>query len=128
MGNQPRLCDDTGEHDSMKKYCGQAADTCPGSAYRNPLEPGFAVLCCLAMVCSPTHDLLAQGTWEQAKGYRFRELSVNPKGRTGFSLMAPDLTGIDFTNVLSNAKAAENQIRLNGSGVALGDVDGDGWC
>src|SRR5207248_3417667 len=27
-----------------------------------------------------------------------------------------------------DAKAAENQIRLNGSGVALGDVDRDGLC
>lgn len=30
--------------------------------------------------------------------------------------------------MLSDQKAAENQIRLNGSGVALGDIDGDGLC
>lgn len=42
--------------------------------------------------------------------------------------MRPEETGVTFTNVLSDARAAENQIRLNGSGVALGDIDGDGWC
>jgi hypothetical protein len=35
---------------------------------------------------------------------------------------------VTFTNLLSDASAARNQILLNGSGVALGDVDGDGWC
>jgi hypothetical protein len=38
------------------------------------------------------------------------------------------MTGIYFTNRLSDASAAENRILENGSGVALGDVDGDGWC
>lgn len=37
-------------------------------------------------------------------------------------------TGVHFTNELSDDKAAENQIRLNGSGVALGDFDNNGWC
>ena len=37
-------------------------------------------------------------------------------------------TAVSFTNVLSDARATENQIRLNGAGVALGDVDGDGRC
>jgi hypothetical protein len=35
-------------------------------------------------------------------------------------------TRIHFTNHLSDRSVAENQIRLLGSGVALGDVDGDG--
>jgi hypothetical protein len=72
--------------------------------------------------------VLAEEKWQQANGYRFRELPVNPQGHTGFARITLDRSGIDFTNVLSDAKAAENQIRLNGSGVALGDVDGDGWC
>jgi hypothetical protein len=42
--------------------------------------------------------------------------------------MSPDQTGITFTNQLSKEGAAANQILLNGSGVAAGDVDGDGWC
>ncbi|HEY6226378.1 MAG TPA: VCBS repeat-containing protein, partial [Verrucomicrobiae bacterium] len=32
------------------------------------------------------------------------------------------------TNVLAQSRYTTNQIYLNGSGVAAGDVDGDGWC
>ncbi|MEK7675292.1 MAG: VCBS repeat-containing protein [Verrucomicrobiota bacterium] len=59
---------------------------------------------------------------------RIQELRVATDGHPGFTLMPPEQTGVDFTNALSEARAAENQIRLNGSGVALGDTDGDGWC
>ncbi len=64
--------------------------------------------------------------WQNRPGYRFAPLSVPKAGKPGFTLMAPDQTGVHFTNVLSETRAAENQIRLNGSGLALGDVDGDG--
>ncbi|MFN0066395.1 MAG: FG-GAP-like repeat-containing protein [Limisphaerales bacterium] len=53
-------------------------------------------------------------------------LVVPPTGRPGFTRLLPDRTGVTFTNHLADANAAANQIRLNGSGVALGDVDGDG--
>src|SRR5262249_17213291 len=38
------------------------------------------------------------------------------------------LTGIHFTNVLSDEAAGINTVRAIGSGLAAGDVDGDGWC
>lgn len=60
--------------------------------------------------------------------FRSRDLPAIRSGRTGFTLLAPDATQVRFTNQLSDAKAAENQVRLNGSGVAAGDFDGDGWC
>src|SRR5258705_553579 len=66
--------------------------------------------------------------WVSAPGYRWASLPVPKSGKTGFTLLPPATTGISFTNVLTDAKAAENQIRLNGAGVALGDVDGDGLC
>jgi hypothetical protein len=37
-------------------------------------------------------------------------------------------TGLNFTNILSLAQASKNRILYNGSGVAAGDVNGDGWC
>jgi hypothetical protein len=46
----------------------------------------------------------------------------------GFVRIAPEESGLVFTNTLPDAVAAANQIRLNGSGVALADVDGDGRC
>jgi hypothetical protein len=44
----------------------------------------------------------------------------------GFRLMSPAETGGAWTNRLPSAMSLTNQMLLNGSGVALGDVDGDG--
>jgi hypothetical protein len=68
------------------------------------------------------------GAEGQSTGYRCVPLKVPALGHAGFTLMDPRETGIEFTNTLSDQNAANNQIRLNGSGVALGDVDGDGLC
>jgi hypothetical protein len=40
--------------------------------------------------------------------------------------LPPTSTGIYFTNHLAVERYVTNQIYLNGSGVAAGDVDGDG--
>jgi len=47
-------------------------------------------------------------------------------GKPGFSLVAPGDSGIDFQNVLSDLAGARNRTLYNGSGVAVGDYDGDG--
>ena len=64
--------------------------------------------------------------WQTGNGWRSAQLPVAKSGSTGFTLLPPSVTGIGFTNQLSDTNAALNQIRLNGSGVAAGDVDGDG--
>ncbi|MBN9690154.1 MAG: VCBS repeat-containing protein [Verrucomicrobia bacterium] len=46
----------------------------------------------------------------------------------GFESLVPSTLGIQFTNHLSLDRSITNQIYLNGSGVALGDVNGDGRC
>lgn len=66
--------------------------------------------------------------WKQADGYRIAALPVTAKGQPGFTLLAPNETNVRFTNSLSESRALLNQNLLNGSGVALGDYDGDGWC
>jgi len=71
--------------------------------------------------------LMAQEA-ESGPGFRSHSLRVPATGRIGFSRLPGSITGITFTNRLSDAAAAANQIRMNGSGVAAGDVDGDGWC
>lgn len=55
---------------------------------------------------------------------------VTPEGanRTGFTRMPATTTGIGFTNLLPETRAVASQILPNGSGVAAGDIDGDGWC
>ncbi|MFM7102636.1 MAG: FG-GAP repeat domain-containing protein, partial [Verrucomicrobiota bacterium] len=49
-------------------------------------------------------------------------------GRAGFTRIDPAASGLAFTNHLAEPSGANNRILENGSGVALGDVDGDGWC
>ncbi len=66
--------------------------------------------------------------WQDGPGYRFRPLSVPSDGKPGFSLLSPQQTGIWFTNCLPESRSLTNTILPNGSGVAAGDVDGDGWC
>lgn len=55
-------------------------------------------------------------------------LSFPKKGAPGFSLVLSETSGILFTNLLAESRSLTNQIYLNGSGVAAGDVDGDGLC
>ncbi len=49
-------------------------------------------------------------------------------GRTAFELLPAAAAGIGFTNRLTPEAIVRNQNFMNGSGVALGDVDGDGRC
>src|SRR4029453_13357208 len=54
-------------------------------------------------------------------------LVVPQDGRPGFTLMKGETTGVFFTNAFAQERHLTNQIFLNGSGVACGDVDADGW-
>jgi hypothetical protein len=71
---------------------------------------------------------LQAANWEAGPGYRSISLTPGPAGKTGFALLAPASTGVVFTNLITDRRHLTNQILLNGSGVAAGDVDGDGWC
>lgn len=82
----------------------------------------------LALLCSLASGAAASLAWVQGNGYRSAVLPVPASGKPGFTLMKSDQTGILFTNILDPERSLTNQIYLNGSGVALGDVDGDGWC
>lgn len=66
--------------------------------------------------------------WEAREGYRCRRLEPVGTGKDGFTLLLPEQTGIVFTNLLSEARTLSSQILPSGSGVAAGDVDGDGLC
>ncbi len=85
------------------------------------------VLCglCFASLaaCSGSRKLV----WHQETGYRWAEVSPGRWGSTGFSELSPSHTGITFENRVTSQEAAKNRQYLNGSGVAAGDIDGDGW-
>ncbi len=53
-------------------------------------------------------------------------LDFSEGGHAGFTLLPPEATGVSFTNVLAASRSITNHVLLNGSGVAAGDIDGDG--
>ncbi|HVV70730.1 MAG TPA: VCBS repeat-containing protein, partial [Verrucomicrobiae bacterium] len=66
--------------------------------------------------------------WQTGPGFRRAPLAVTATGRPGFTLVPERAAGILFSNPLPASISITNQILLDGSGVAAGDVDGDGWC
>lgn len=59
--------------------------------------------------------------------YRSRPLTLPLSGQTGFTRLPPEITGVFYTNQVTPEGLARNQILELGSGVALGDIDADGW-
>jgi hypothetical protein len=88
----------------------------------------YALMCVTWALHRPA-DVLAAGTlsWDAYPGYRAAAVHVTTNGHAGFSLLAASETKINFTNQLSDAAVAANRLLEIGSGVALGDIDGDGW-
>ena len=67
--------------------------------------------------------------WFQGDHFRFANIpSLSLANKVGFTLQHPASTGIRFINQLSIQKILPNHNYMNGSGVALGDFDGDGLC
>lgn len=56
------------------------------------------------------------------------DLNVSSAGKTGFTAMVAEQTGITFTNSLRDEQLTGNQLLMDGSGVAAGDFDSDGLC
>ena len=73
---------------------------------------------CVGCTSSPTR------TWQEAEGYRWAELYPVGSPTAGFS---PRANSIGFVNTLHEQTMLTNRLLINGSGVAVGDVDGDDW-
>jgi hypothetical protein len=98
---------------------------------RTAFALGIVLPACLSVALWT--NILAAATaenlhWEAGTGYRSAPLKVPRQGRAGFTLVPGTVSGILFTNTLARESGARSQLRLAGSGVAAGDVDGDGWC
>ena len=52
----------------------------------------------------------AQLQWHQEKDFRWAELAVPREGKPGFTLLAPEQTGITFTNPLDEHAVAVNRV------------------
>ena len=66
--------------------------------------------------------------WNDSDGYKWAKLAVPGSGKPGFVQLSESETGITFTNNLTKNQISNNRVLLNGSGVAIGDVDGDGFA
>ncbi len=73
-------------------------------------------------------DKTPVNAWENATGFRRVKLPAVEANQDGFTLLPGERTGVRFTNGLPEMRALASQILPNGSGVAAGDVDGDGRC
>ena len=68
----------------------------------------------------------AVSQWHQETGFRWAELNVPIGGKTGFHLLSPEESGINFTNTLDLRAGEANRVLFNGSGVGVGDYNNDG--
>lgn len=92
-----------------------------------PSNPRY-VFAALLLMCLGWQLSAADLEWEKGPGLRRAKLLPIGAGKEGFTLLSPDQTRIVFTNALSEQRTLSSQILPSGSGVAAGDVDGDGLC
>ena len=64
--------------------------------------------------------------WTGEAGVRWYETAAEGDA-VGFTRLDGDATGVTFVNALPDDVVRGNRVLANGSGVALGDYDGDGW-
>lgn len=100
-----------------------------GLRWRSWVSGGLVVLAVL-VGGTAGHAADASVEWQAEAGHRAAAVKPlpGPGGAPLLQSLSGRETGIGFTNVLPVARYRTNQILLNGSGVAAGDVDGDGWC
>lgn len=87
-------------------------------------SPGRFVACVLFFILA---GIPVKGVdWHTEQGSRWADLNVPAQGKTGFTLMPPTTTGVQFTNTLDELSGAANRVLFGGSGVAIGDYNRDG--
>jgi enediyne biosynthesis protein E4 len=64
--------------------------------------------------------------WQEGDGYRWAELNPGFWGSTGFKQLPSSKTNILFRNDVRQELKEENRNYLNGSGVAVADINGNG--
>lgn len=76
------------------------------------------------MSCSSADPELV---WHQENGVQWAELVSNPGENTGFRKLSASRTHVTFRNDVSQSLKDQNRHYLNGSGVAVADIDNDGF-
>ena len=68
-----------------------------------------------------------QPRWHGEGGHRWQALEVGAESEPGFEAVDASDTGVGLVNTLSEEAFISNRHLANGSGVAIGDVNGDDW-
>ena len=68
---------------------------------------------------------LSELDWRKEANLSSAPLSFPTNTQSGFKSIAPSRSGVEFENRLADSRSITNQVFLNGSGVAAGDLDGD---
>ena len=93
----------------------------------NPLRVAvpLLLLVCLQYSCTP-ESRTPTVTWHDEGSYHWRELPVTRGDRAGFTELSAEELGIRFVDGVPEDSILQNRNLALGSGVALGDIDGDG--
>lgn len=82
----------------------------------------LAIIISCMMACTSKIEL----KWNEEEGYRWAKVSPGLLGSTGFDMLNSSRTNIKFSNDVSRENIKKNRNYLNGSGVAVGDINGNG--
>jgi enediyne biosynthesis protein E4 len=88
-------------------------------------SPAPVLFCCFIASLSGARGALQ---WEEVSGGRKSAVTVADGRRTGFTLLKGEEIGIRFINRLDDRLVMQNNNFMEGSGLALGDFNGDGLC
>ena len=86
-----------------------------------------AVFSWLLMLGAGACSQVSDRSWIDEGEYRWRPLLAPGNGPTRFTSLSPSRTRVEFDNDVSADLLVQNRHLTNGSGVALADIDGDGW-
>jgi enediyne biosynthesis protein E4 len=100
---------------------------CTPPSLRVRAQPFLLLGLVSALLASPAFAETDRALWQQQGPHRYLDVTTDTMTPAGFTLLNSERTGISFSNYLSEFSAARNRILSNGSGVAAGDIDGDGW-
>ena len=94
---------------------------------RNSLHfplPLVVIVLCMVVGCDRTEHV-PPGEWHYEGHYRWRTLATPSGDEAGFRMLSPDQTGVTAVNSITDEEIVSNRHLMHGSGVAIGDINGD---
>ena len=85
----------------------------------------YIIIFALLIISCNKNNVIEINTPQLLKSEPLSELSMS--GAPGFTEIDPKVTGITAINKIGQKEVLENQHLMHGSGIALGDINNDGW-